>query len=127
MGILLRNLSGFQRGVELDEVGINIESLEVRIFPEWKEKLPNKDNQTRGFAEPDAPSREVTLQGEISGATGVMAAAFGTPLVLLNDIDGFGSGDGDLYMDEATISQARGEWKKLSMKLSSDPLVEGSS
>src|SRR5688572_2801063 len=123
MGLLLRNLTGFQRGVELDEVGINIERLEIRIFPEWKEKLPNRNNQTRGFAHPDAPSREVTITGEISSALGVMAMAFGTPLVLLNDVDYFGTTDGDLYGDEATVVQGRGDWKNLSMKLSSDPLV----
>jgi hypothetical protein len=126
MGLVLRNLIGFQRGVELDEVGINIERIEVRISPEWKEKLPDRNNQTRGFAHPDAPSREVTVTGEIKGATGVMAMVFGTTLVLLNDIDYFGSGAGDLYGDEATIVQGRGDWKNLSLKLSSDPLVTGS-
>lgn len=125
MGLLLRNLSGFQRGVELDETGINIDRVEVRISPEWKVKLPNKDNQSRGFAHPDAPSREVTVTGEISGDTGVMAMQFGTPLVLANDIDYFGASDGDLYGDEATVVQGRGDWKNLSMKLSSDPLISG--
>lgn len=95
----------------------------MRIFPEFKEKLPNKDNQTRGFGIPDAPSREVTITGEISSALGVMAMAFGTPLTLANDIDYFGASAGVLYGDEATIVQGRGEWKNLSMKLSSDPLV----
>lgn len=125
MGLIVRNLTGFQRGIESNEVGVNLESIEVRIFPEWKEKLPNIQNQTRGFAHPDSPSREVTLKGEISGATGVMAMVFGTPLTLVNDIDYFGAEDGDLYGDEATVTQERAGWKGVSMKLSSDPLVSG--
>src|SRR4051812_26750622 len=105
MALILRNLTGFQRGIELDEVGVNIERLEIRIAPEWKEKLPDRNNQSRGFAQPALPSREITLNGEISGTTGVMAMAFGTPLVLLNDIDYFGTTTGDIYGDEATVVQ----------------------
>lgn len=117
----LKNLSGFQRGVESDEVGINIERIEVRIFPNVKVKLPDKDDEPRGFAVSATPSREVTIQGEINSALGVMAAAFATALVLVNDVDYFGSSTGGLYPDEATVVQGRGEWKNLSMKLSSDP------
>lgn len=123
--MILRNLTGFQRGVEVDETGINIERIEVRVFPEFKEKLPNREGQSRGFAHPDLPSREVKLNGEISGATGVMAMEFGTPLTLANDIDYFGADDGDLYGDEATVTQGRQDWKSVSMNLSSDPLISG--
>lgn len=121
MGLTLKNLTGYQRGVELAETGINVETFEVRYFPEWKEKLPNHQNQTIGFGAPDALSREVTIQGEISGSTGLMAATHTTAVVPANDIADF-DGEGGLYMDEATVAQGRAAWKNLNMRLSGDPL-----
>lgn len=121
MSVSYKNLSGFQRHIETDETGINVSSFSVRYFPEFKDKLQNISGQTRGFAVPDKFSREITLQGEVSGATGVMAATLTTALTLANDVAVFGDGTGGVYMDEVTESQARGSWRAIDMKLSSDP------
>lgn len=128
MGLNLEGLTNAQRGCESAETGINLESFECRYFPEFKEKLKNYQGQTRGFAIPDKFSREVRIQGETDGTTGVMAISADTAFVPANDIDTFkalaaGSNAGGLYLDEATESQGREAWRSVSVTLSSDPLV----
>lgn len=125
MAVQLVNLTGFQYGNGSEETGINLESFECRYFPEFKVKLQNYQNQTRGFAVPDKMSREVTVQGEISGNTGLMAATLASAITLANAVTDFGANAvaGGFYFDEATVSQGRSSWKALNIRLSSDPLV----
>lgn len=121
MATTLVNLTGFQRGVEADETGINIARISTRYFPEYKDKIPNKSGQTRGFAVPDKLSREVSITGEVTGATGLMAATHVAAVTVANDTTEFGALDGTLYMDEATVTQERDGWRSLDIKLSADP------
>ena len=64
--ILGVSAANYQYGVELDETGINIENFSCRYFPEFDDKLPNKDGQTIIRARPDEPSREISVSGEIT-------------------------------------------------------------
>lgn len=110
-----------QRGVEFAETGISVERFECRYFPEVNEKIMDNVNETRGRARSQKFSRDVTIEGEVLGATGVMAYTLTTACVPANDVNTFGDGSGTLLLDEATETQARGEWRKGSIKLSSNP------
>ncbi len=110
-----------QRGVELSETGISIERFECRYFPEINEKIMDNVGETRGRAISNKFSREATSEGEVLGATGVMAYALATACVPANDTAVFGDGSGTLLLDEATETQERANWRKVSTKLSSNP------
>lgn len=128
MGLTLVSLSGFQRGIESDETGVNAQSFAVRYFMQFKEFLNNYQGQFRGFAMPDKLSREVTIQGEVSGATGLMAAVWNVAVTPANDVGTFigitaGSNAGGLYLDEVTESQEANGWRSVDMTLTSHPLI----
>lgn len=109
------------RGVEAAETGISIERFEVRYFPEINERIMDNLGETRGRAISAKFSRDVTIEGEVLGATGLMAAALAAAVVPANDVATFGDGTGTLLLDEATETQGRAEWRKVSIKLSSNP------
>jgi hypothetical protein len=67
--ILGVSAANYQYGIEADETGINIASFSCRYFPEFDDKLPNKDGQTIIRARPEKFSREISLSGEVNGAT----------------------------------------------------------
>jgi hypothetical protein len=120
--------SPVQKGCELAETGVNLESFTVEYNFEFKLKLQNFQGQTRGFAIPDKFSRILTVQGEVDAATGHMAANGNTALVPANDISTWvavasGSNAGGFYMDSATETQTRDGWRSVNIKYSSDPLV----
>lgn len=113
-----------QRGNELAETGINLESFTCRYFLEFKEKLKNYQGQAVGFAIPDKLSREVSVKGEVTGTTGIMATAFATAITFANDVGTFGtSNTGGFYLDEITETQTREGWRSIDGKWSSDPLI----
>lgn len=115
-----------QRGVDVNEVGIAIRRWAVRYHPEVMEKLPNNEGETVARAVSNVPSREITLEGEVTGTTGVMGFAFAGFLAtnaLANDYNwGTGSNPGRLVMDEVTETQERAGWRSINMRISSDPL-----
>lgn len=125
MAVILTNGTGFQSGIELDELGINIGSYSCRYFPEFKRKLGNKDGQSKLFATPDKFSREISIRGEVSGTTGIAAAAliFNVAFVPANDIALYTAVGGGVYVDQITESQDRDGWRSLDATFSSDPLV----
>lgn len=110
-----------QYGVELVETGISIRSFVVRYFPEINVAIMDNVGETRGKVKSNKFSREVTIEGETTGATGVMAFGLITACVPANDVNTFGDGTGTLLLDEVTESQTRAEWRSISMKLSSNP------
>lgn len=112
-----------QRGIELAETGINIESFSCRYYPQFKDKLNNFQGQVVGFAIPDKPSREVSIKGEVTNTTGIMATAFATAIVFANDVAVFGTAAGGFYLDEITEEQSRDGWRSVDGKWSNDPLV----
>lgn len=113
----LVNLTGFEWGIESDEIGINISSLEATQRPEFKEFLQDRKGEKRGFAL-GATEQEISVEGEISGATGLMTATFALEVGLVNDVDYFGVTAGTIFMDEATVRRQRDGFKTLSMKCS---------
>lgn len=110
-----------QRGVEMPETGISVSSFEVVYTPEVNERIMDNVGETRGRAISNKFSREVTIDGEVLGATGVMAYALATACVPANDVTTFGDGTGTLLLDSATETQSRADWRKVSIKLSSNP------
>lgn len=128
MGLAILGVSAasYQYGVESDESGLNIESFSVRYFPEFDEKLPNKDGQSIIRARPDEPSREISVSGEVNGAVGLMALVFDAAATVANDVDTFGTPTGDIILDEVTENQERSGFRSCDFSLSSDPALVSS-
>lgn len=110
-----------QRGIAYNEGGIAVRTFEVRYFPEVNERLQNNVGETIARAISDKYSREITVQGEITGSTGVMAFALAANCTFANNVADFGDGSGRILMDEATVSQERAGWKSLNGRYSSNP------
>lgn len=119
-----------QRGVETDEVGISVRAFDCAYRPSVNERLMSNVGEPRARAISSGFSREVTIQGEVTGATGLMAATLGVPITVANDVKTFqpttygtgtGPPDGLLLLDEVTESQERAGWRSINMRLSSDP------
>lgn len=119
--IIGSGLTGLQRGIEVAEVGIGVLSFQVRYFPGVQEDHQNNLGEVDGRVVSTVASREVTLEGEVTGATGVMAWTFLVASVPANDIVDFGSPTGGLYLQEVTVTQSRADWKKASFRLASNP------
>lgn len=116
------------RGNRATETGLNLESFSCRYFPEFKDKLPNYQGQTRGWAQPDKLSREVNFSGEVMDATGIMALKFVTAYTFANTVNTFetsngGGNSGGFYVDEITEATTRTGWLAVNGRASSDPLV----
>ena len=112
-----------QRGVESDEVGISVRAFDCVYRPFVNERLMSNVGEPRARAVSDKFSREVTIQGEVTGVTGLMAVDLGVPVTVANDVDTFGGDEGSLLLDEVTESQERAGWRSINMRLSSDPGV----
>jgi hypothetical protein len=119
--------SNYQYGVELDETGINVDTFSCRYFPEFDDKLPNKDGQTIIRARPAESSREISVSGEVNGATGLLALTLIVAATVANDVATFGTPTGDIWLDEVTESQERNGFRSIDMSLSSDPIMIGGS
>lgn len=107
----LVNLSGFQYGIESAETGIQVSSFEITSSPEFKKFVLNISGEKRGFAV-GAGEQTLSISGEISGATGIMAATFAAAATIANDVDYAGITTGAWYMDRSTITQDREDFKK---------------
>jgi len=110
------------RGVPVAESGVNIKSISKRYFAEVFETLAGNTGEARALSASDQPAREITVEGETLGSTGLMAFAFGAAeCALSNDTDDFGDGIGTLFMREVTVVDSRAEWESFSMILVSWP------
>ena len=119
-----------QRGVETDEVGISVRAFDCVYKPFVNERLMSNVGEPRARAISSGFSRDVTIQGEVTGIDGLMAATLGVPITVVNDTKTFqpttyATGttppDGLLLLDEVTESQERAGWRGINMRLSSDP------
>jgi hypothetical protein len=124
----LVSLSGFQRGIELAETGVNVESFSVRYFFEFKDYVANFEGKRRGFAIPGAFSREARMSGEVTGSTGIMATNGNTAIVFANDVSAWvgiasGSNAGGFYLDEATETQTRDGFRSFEATWTSNPEI----
>jgi len=118
--------ANYQYGVESDETGINIESFSCRYYPEFDDKLANKDGQTIIRARPDDFSREISISGEVNGSTGLMALTLSAAVTIANDTATFAAQAGDIWLDEVTESQERNGFRKVDFSVSSDPEMSNS-
>lgn len=118
MALTLISLSGFVRGIASEEVGINCSKFSLEVEPEINEWLAGIDGQATGKAVGD-PMGKLAIEGEISGSTGVMAAAFITAFVPVNSTTYFGRSAGGFYLDRATVDNSRDGWKSVSVEFSS--------
>jgi len=121
MAIQILGGSGYQRGVEMAETGINVETFECEYTPEVNEELQGLTGEAFCVAKSTAFSRDVTISGEVSGATGVMAYTLTAACTVANDIATYGTSTGSLLLQSATETQDRKGWRKVSVKLKSRP------
>lgn len=120
--ILGTGVSGLSRGVTTPEVGISVRRLTKRYFPRVREELLDNLGERKALVVSSVASREVTIEGEVTGATGVMAYTFLTACVpAAAALAEFGSPTGILLMVEATVNEERAGWKDVSVRLESDP------
>lgn len=110
-----------QYGVEVPETGGSIKTFTVRYFLEIDVPILDNVGEIRGRVKSNKVSREVTLEFEVTGATGIMAFGFLTACVPANDVQDFGDGTGTLLMQEVTVTQQRAEWRMGNIKLLSNP------
>ncbi len=118
MALTLINLSGHTRGVPSNEVGINCARFVVEVEPEINDWLAGIDGQAKGKAVGD-PMSKLTIEGEISGATGVMAAVMATAFVPVNSVTYFGRSAGGYYLSKGTVTVGRDEWKAVTAEFES--------
>jgi len=121
MGATLKNVSGAQLNIEAAETGVEVQSFEVTYKPEYKVPFTDRNGQTTGFGVTDKMSLEISIEANVKGSTGLMAATNVTALTLGNDVNTFQATPGGIYMDEVTERQKPREWRAISMKLSSNP------
>lgn len=98
-------------GVPLPEVGISVKEISVDYFPEINAPIDDNVGERRGEVRSVKVSRDFTVSGEVTGATGWMAASFLTGITPANNFARFGDGIGTLLIDKITIHDARAEWE----------------
>lgn len=123
MAVTIVGLSGLKYGVETAETGINCETFECRYFPYVNAKLDGITGEPVARAQSAKLSREITISGEVTGSSGVMAFATGAACAVANDVSTWGDGTGTILFDEATESQNRTGWRSASVQVSSDPTL----
>jgi hypothetical protein len=128
MANTLVSLSGFQRGIELAETGVNVESFSCRYYFQFKDTVNSFEGKIRGFAIPGSFSREVRMSGEVTGSTGIMATNGNTAIVFANDVSAIvgiasGSNAGGFYLDEFTETQTRDGFRSFEGTWTSNPEV----
>ena len=101
------------------EIGISVSNLRVRYFPEVDQKFAGQTGDTVVRVLSSKFSRTIECEGEITGTTGVMAFLIGTALTFANSVSTFTPVAGSIYLDEATVTRARGAWRTVSIKASS--------
>lgn len=124
---IIGDLAGLQRGVELPETAIGVTSFECRYFPKVNEEHLDNLGEVDGRVVSTVPSRELTIEGETTATSGgVLSATFIAAFTPANDVDTWG-GAGDFFLQEATETQARADWRKVRCRFLADPnLTAGS-
>lgn len=115
MALTLLNLTGFAAGVTADETGINVEEFKTVVEPEFRNVIPGKTGEGRGIVL--APMKKnVTITGEVSGSTGVMAATAAVAFAPANSSAYFGAPTSSLLLTKGEVTENRdgGALKKMS-------------
>lgn len=110
-----------QWGVELPETGISIRSFVVRYFPEIDQAIMDNQGETRGRVKSNKFSRELTVEGEVLSALGLMAHTLIAACTFANDTADYGDGTGTFLLQESTVTQTRADWRTMSAKYLSNP------
>lgn len=110
--------SSAQKGVENDEVALNISSHECHWFLAVDDTLPSNVGEPRAFIFSDNWSREITQEGEIVGA---IPYGIATACELANDIETIGDGAGDVFFYDFVEKQSRDGWRMGTLKFKSHP------
>lgn len=114
MAVSLKGITTVQRGIELDETGINVDSFNVTYEPEFKQHLNGYDGHVVTTAIGNTKST-ISVSGEWkSGASGLVATAFATAQSFANDVDGYGQSAGGAYADRVEIGQSRDGFRMFS-------------
>jgi hypothetical protein len=121
MAVAVLGSGNAQYGVPLPEVGISVKTVTTVYKLEINVPILDNVGEVRGKVKSTKVSRDITVDGEVTGATGVMAWGFLTACVPANNISRFGDGTGTPLLDEVTITDQRAEWEMFSAKLSSNP------
>lgn len=121
MAVAVLGSGNAQYGVPLPEVGISVKTVTTVYKLEINVPILDNVGEIRGKVKSTKVSRDVTIEGETTGATGLMAWSFLTACVPANNISRFSDGTGTLLLDEVTITDQRAEWEMFSAKLSSNP------
>jgi len=119
--------TGLQKGIDQDETGIKIESIEWSISDE-KQYSFDKYGGHDGFCHGYNPSVSISVSGEISGSTGVAAAAYGTAVTFANEEGAIvGStfagvaNTGGFYPEDISFSESRDGFRTMSITAISHP------
>lgn len=113
--------TALQRGVELAEPGISVKRFDVDYFPEVDEFLQNNLGESSGAVVSTTPSRDITIEGEVTGTTGHMADVFTAAVTTIaNDVATFG-GSGGIYLKRARETQERASWRAVTLDFKSRP------
>ncbi len=117
----LGSATALQRGVELAEPGIAVKRFEVHYFPEVDEFHQNNLGETDGAVISTSPSRDITIEGEVTGTTGHMSDVFTAAITIVaNDVNTFGTGGG-IYLKSARETQQRADWRAVTLDLKARP------
>lgn len=123
--IIGAGLTGLQIGVETAITGISVRRFVCRYYLEVNAKLPNEKSETKGRIVSDKWSRDIEVEGEVTGSTGLMAATMATDITstLANDVTTFAPTAGLIFLDEVTETQERGaeSFRSISARASSNP------
>lgn len=125
LSVVGAGLTGLQLAVETAIVGISVRRFVCRYYLEINAKLPNNFGQTKGRVIDDKWSRDIEVEGEVTGSTGLMAATMATDITttLANDVTTFAPTAGLIFLDEVTETQERGpeSFRSISARASSNP------
>lgn len=124
MAATLLNLTGFTFGFGVIEVGVNIAKITTKIDSK-KLIVPDIQGAGRGHVDYD-PMDETTLEGELSGTTGIAAAKLATALTIANALTvdhgaGVAGTNGTTYTFSLTIEQGREELNKITVNTTRRP------
>lgn len=123
MAVAVLGSGNAQFGVPLPEVGISVKEISVDYFPEINQPIDDNVGERRGEVRSTKVSRDITMSGEVTGASGVMAWNFTTACVPANNVSRIGDGTGTILADKITITDERAEWEMFSAQLHSRPGV----
>lgn len=124
MAATLVNLSGFTFGFGSAETGVNLAKMTKKIDSK-KLMVPDIQGAGRGYVDYD-PVDETTLEGEMTGTTGLAASKLAVAATIANEIAvdfgaGLPSAGGGAYVQNLTVEKGREELYKITINTARRP------